>query len=56
MCGSFVVIAGTFDSCYALMAGRLRGYLTGPRRAKNRSRITGVLLVGTGIGLALARQ
>ncbi|MFP6728475.1 MAG: LysE family translocator [Alphaproteobacteria bacterium] len=56
MCVSFVVIAGIFDSCYALMAGRLRGYLTGARRAQIRSRITGGLLVGTGIGLALARQ
>ena len=56
MCVSFVVIAGIFDSCYALMAGRLRGYLTGARRAQIRSRVTGGLLVGTGIGLALARQ
>ena len=56
MCVSFVVIAGIFDSCYALMAGRLRGYLTGARRAQIRSRITAGLLVGAGIGLALARQ
>ena len=56
MCVSFVVIGATFDSCYALMAGRLRGYLTGPHRAKTRSRITGGLLICTGIGLALARQ
>ena len=56
MCISFVVIGGIFDSCYALMAGRLRGYLTGAHRAKTRSRITGSLLVCTGIGLALARQ
>ena len=56
MCVSFVVIGGIFDSCYALMAGRLRGYITGAHRAKIRSRITGCLLVCTGIGLVLARQ
>ncbi len=56
MCVSFVVIAGLLDSCYALLAGRLRGVLTGPRRARIRSRITGTLLIGTGIGLALARR
>ena len=56
MCVSFVVIGGIFDSCYALMAGRLRGYITGVHRAKIRSRITGGLLVCTGIGLVLARQ
>ena len=56
MCVSFVVIGAIFDSGYALMAGRLRGYLIGAHRAKIRSRITGGLLVCTGIGLVLARQ
>ncbi|NQV61841.1 MAG: LysE family translocator [Alphaproteobacteria bacterium] len=53
---SFVVIATTFDGCYALLAGRLRGFFLGARRARIRSRITGALLIGTGIGLALARR
>ena len=53
---SFVVIAATFDAGYALLAGRLRGFLQGARRARIRSRITGTLLIGTGIGLALARR
>ena len=53
---SFVVIAIVFDSGYALLAGRLRGFLQGGRRARIRSRITGCLLIGTGIGLALARR
>mgnify|MGYP003984403323 CR=1 FL=1 len=53
---SFVVIAATFDTGYALLAGRLRGVLSGARRARLRSRITGCLLIGTGIGLALARR
>jgi len=56
MCVSFVVIAATFDSGYALLAGRLRGVLAGAGRAKIRSRITGALLIGTGLGLALARR
>jgi threonine/homoserine/homoserine lactone efflux protein len=53
---SFVVIAATFDTGYALLAGRLRGVLAGARRAKARGRITGALLIGTGLGLALARR
>lgn len=53
---SFVVIAATFDGCYALLAGRLRGFLLNDRKARIRSRITGALLIGTGIGLALARR
>ena len=53
---TFVVIAATFDSGYALLAGRLRGFLSGPHRARIRSRITGSLLIGTGIGLALVRR
>ena len=53
---TFVVIAATFDSGYALLAGRMRGPLAGAGRARIRSRITGGLLIGTGIGLALARR
>ncbi len=53
---SFVVIGTTFDSGYALLAGRLRGFFQGGRQARIRSRITGALLIGTGIGLALARR
>jgi threonine/homoserine/homoserine lactone efflux protein len=53
---TFMVIAAAFDSGYALLAGRLRGLLAGARRANIRGRITGGLLIGTGIGLALARR
>ena len=53
---SFVVIAIISDSGYALLAGRLRGYFQSVRRARTCSRITGCLLIGTGIGLALARR
>jgi threonine/homoserine/homoserine lactone efflux protein len=53
---SFVIIGATFDGAYALLAGRLRGWFRGARRARIRSRVTGTLLIGTGIGLALARR
>ncbi len=53
---AFVVIATSLDSMYALMAGRLRRRLLDPKRARIRHGITGTLLIGTGIGLALARR
>jgi homoserine/homoserine lactone efflux protein len=42
------------DSVYALLAGRLRPWLAG--RARVRHGITGTLLVGTGLGIALTRR
>lgn len=53
---TFVVIATTLDTMYALLAGRLRGYFSDAKRARVRNRITGTLLIGTGIGMALARR
>ena len=53
---TFVVIATTLDCCYALLAGRLRTYFRDAKRAVIRNRITGTLLIGTGIGMALARR
>lgn len=53
---SFVLIAILLDSAYALLAGRLRPALMGARRARLRHGITGTLLLGTGLGLALARR
>ena len=52
----FIVIATTFDALYALLAGRLRARLLDPKRARIRHGITGTLLIGTGLGLALARR
>jgi homoserine/homoserine lactone efflux protein len=52
----FVVIATTFDSCYALLAGRIRPLLTGERRTRIRHGLTGTLLMATGLGLAFARR
>jgi threonine/homoserine/homoserine lactone efflux protein len=53
---SFVMIAILLDSIYALLAGRLRPLLMDGRRARIRHGITGTLLLGTGLGLALARR
>ena len=52
----FVLIALVFDGLYAILAARIRPYLIGARRARIRNGITGTLLIGTGIGLALARR
>jgi homoserine/homoserine lactone efflux protein len=49
-----LAIAVLFDTMYALLAGRLRPWLV--RHARLRHGITGTLLVGTGLGLALARR
>ena len=52
----FIVIATTFDGLYALLASRLRGRLMNSTRARIRHGISGTLLIGTGLGLALARR
>jgi homoserine/homoserine lactone efflux protein len=53
---AFVVIAVAFDSVYALLASRIRPLLMGERRTRIRNGLTGTLLIGTGVGLALARR
>ncbi len=53
---AFVIIAVTFDSAYALLAGRAGPYLADARRARIRGGITGSLLIGTGLGLAMVRR
>lgn len=50
----FVVLATLSDGLYALLAGRLRPWFA--NRARARHGIAGTLLLGTGIGLALARR
>jgi threonine/homoserine/homoserine lactone efflux protein len=49
---AFVAFAVVIDSGYALLAGRLMD----ARRTRVRNGITGTLLIGTGLGLALARR
>lgn len=56
LCATFLVIATLLDGGYALLGGRLRGWLRDRRRARLQGRITGSLLIGAGVGLALARR
>jgi threonine/homoserine/homoserine lactone efflux protein len=56
LCTTFLVIATVLDGSYVLLAGRVRGWLRGRRGARLRNRITGSLLIATGLGLALARR
>ena len=53
---TFLVGASSTDLIYALLAGRLRPWLTGERRGRIRNKITGALLAGTGVALALTRR
>ena len=52
--GTFLVVAVLLDGAWALLASRLRSLLQA--RARLRNRLTGGLLMGAGVGLALARR
>ncbi|MBO6519335.1 MAG: LysE family translocator [Rhodospirillales bacterium] len=56
LCVTFMVLAFLLDGMYAIIAGRARAWLAGGQRARLRHGITGTLLLGTGLGLALARR
>jgi len=51
---TFLVIALVLDGVWALLADRLRALLIAHVRLRNR--LTGGLLIGAGVGLALARR
>lgn len=51
---AFFAVSTVLDGLWAILAGRLRALLVA--RAKLRNRVTGGLLVGAGLGLALARK
>jgi threonine/homoserine/homoserine lactone efflux protein len=51
---TFLVVAIVCDSTWAILAGRLRALLVAHARLRNR--LTGGLLVGAGVGLAMARR
>jgi threonine/homoserine/homoserine lactone efflux protein len=53
---TFVLVGALSDGAYAVAAGRLAPYLKNPRAQKIRNRLTGVVLAGAGLGLALARR
>ena len=51
---TLVVIAVVLDGVWAVLAGRFRAALAGNEKLRNR--LTGSLLIGAGVGLALARK
>ena len=53
---AFLAIALVLDSGYALLAGQLRPWLVSRTLARVRNGVSGTLLLGVSLGLALARR
>jgi threonine/homoserine/homoserine lactone efflux protein len=51
---TFLGLAAILDSSWAILAGRARPFLA--VRGRLRNRVSGALLIGAGLGLALARK
>jgi len=56
LCVTFLVVQTLLDGSYALLGGRLRPWFVNRARARIRNRVTGGLLIGAGLGLALVRR
>ncbi len=54
LAATFLVVAVALDGLWAVLAGRLRALVVAHARLRNR--LTGGLLIGAGVGLALARK
>lgn len=50
---TFLLIVSALDSIWACLAGRMRGWIA--RRGRLLNRVSGGMLMGAGVGLALAR-
>lgn len=56
LCPTFLGIAVLIDGCYVGLGGRARRWLEGQRNAIIRNRISGGMLIGAGLGLALIKR
>lgn len=56
LCATFFVIAATFDTSYAFLGGRARVLFRSVSARRWIDRISGTLLIGAGVGLALVRR
>lgn len=53
---TYLTVATVLDGGYAVLAGRVRGWLRFGSRQRLANRVTGSLLIGAGLWLALARR
>jgi threonine/homoserine/homoserine lactone efflux protein len=53
---TFFAIAASLDSCYATLGGRARRWFRSSAARRWIDRISGTLLIGAGVGLALVRR
>ena len=56
MCGVTVLLAAVSDSCWAIASGLGRAWFLAPARARLLGRTSGLVLIGGGVWLSLARR